>query len=298
MAQIMWGDPVARLLDERTMHAVRRLEAADVVPCLALVSAGMREDCRAYIRGLRRRCAHLGIAVREIVLPAGVSQERACLAVAELNSDEKVHGIILCQPFDCSGDFKAVAETIVPSKDVDGVTSASAARVCGASQEGFLPAAPEACLVMLDFYGVKTEGARMVVIGDSPTVGRPLWLMLSRYGSATCCNIFTKDVPSITRKADLVVSATGAIDQFGPEYFSEGQVVVDVGIGISERTGRLSGDVRFDEVEKMVRAITPVPGGVGAVTASVTASHVVEAALQMAGAPVQDEAEPSDAMTS
>ena len=279
MAQILQGAEVAQVLDEETRGHVSSLRSAGLVPTLGIVRASSRKDCFSYVRGIRKRCEAQGICVRETVLSDDASEDAVVEAVSAFATDDAVHGVVVCQPVPEGVNMDAVLQVIPACKDVDGVTADSMMTVYNGFGEGFCPCAPEAAMRILQHYDIDLYGKNVVVIGDSATVGRPLWLLLLHaWATPTSCNIYTHDVPALTRQASVVISATGATDQFGTDYFSAGQVVVDVGIGYSERLGRISGDVRFDEVEPLVAAITPVPGGVGTVCASIMASHVAQAA--------------------
>ena len=279
MARLLDGKVVAACLDDQTRCLGAELESAGIVPTLGIVSASSKRDSVAYVRSVRACCERLGISVVEAALADDASEAAVVAAVNRFADDDAVHGVVICQPLPPHVDGNAVAQAIPAGKDVDGVTPHAMVKAYYGHGEGFLPSVCEAAMRMLEYYEVDLDGRNAVVIGDGPTVGRPLWLLLLHAGATpTTCNIYTHDVPGITKRADVVISATGNTDGFGSDYFSDGQTVIDVGVGYSERLGRLSGDVRFDEVEPLVSAITPVPGGVGVVTSSMLALHVMEAA--------------------
>ena len=146
---------------------------------------------------------------------------------------------------------------------------------------GFAPCTAEAAIQILDYYGIELSGKKVVVIGRSLVVGKPLaMLLLNRNATVTVCHSQSINIPAITRDADIIISCTGQMESVNAEYVREGQIVIDVGITYNEKKQKLCGDVLFEEVEPIVAAITPVPGGVGSVTTSVLVSHVVEAALR------------------
>ena len=162
---------------------------------------------------------------------------------------------------------------------MDGVTRESAATLYYGEGEGFAPCTAEAVVALLEHYGVEIAGKRAVVVGRSAVIGRPAaLLLLQRDATVTVCHSRTGNLAEITRGADIVVAAIGRAEALGAEYFTPGQTVVDVGINYSEARGRLVGDVDFEAVESAAGAITPVPAGVGSVTTSVLARHVVRAA--------------------
>ena len=170
-----------------------------------------------------------------------------------------------------------------PEKDIDGCTDGSLAGVFTNTKTGFPPCTAQAAMEILDYYGVNCTGKKAAVIGRSLVVGRPAAMMLMhKNATVTICHTKTVDMPSITREADILIVCAGKMETIGAEYLREGQVVVDVGIGWNEEKGKLCGDVKFEEAEPVVGAITPVPGGVGTVTTSVLVSHVVEAAARKA----------------
>ena len=183
----------------------------------------------------------------------------------------------------------SIINRLDPAKDVDGMTDGSNAGVFMGKELGFAPCTPAACMEILDYYGIDCTGKKAVVIGRSLVVGKPAAMMLmGRNATVTVCHTRTKDVPAITREADILVSAAGVLNSLTKEYVRPGQIVVDVSINwdpekVNAKGGKgaIAGDAVFDEVEPIVEAITPVPGGVGAVTTSVLIGHVVEAAQRM-----------------
>ena len=196
-----------------------------------------------------------------------------------MNRDPAVHGILLFRPLPKQLDGEKARKALVPEKDVDGCTDGSLAGVFTGTDWGFPPGTAPAAREILHYYGVDPEGKKAAVIGRSLVVGRPVAMMLMQENATVVnCHTRTKDVAAITRKADILVTASGQMESVGREYLREGQVVIDVGIGWNEEKKKLCGDVIFEEAEPVVARITPVPGGVGSVTTSVLVSHVAEAA--------------------
>ena len=180
-------------------------------------------------------------------------------------------------------DSEKARKMLVPEKDVDGCTDDSLAGVFTNTAMGFPPCTAQAAMEILDYYGVDCAGKRAAVIGRSLVVGRPAAMMLvHKNATVTVCHTKTVNMPEIIRQADIVIVCAGKLETIGKEYFRPGQVVIDVGINWSEEKNKLCGDVKFDEVEPIVDAITPVPGGVGGVTTVVLVSHVAEAAGRLA----------------
>ncbi len=279
MAEILKGAAVASAIAERTAAKVSALKEKGITPTLAILRVGERADDISYEKGATKRCAAVGVEVKNIVLPADVEQSILMSALDELNNDAGVHGILIFRPLPAHLDEEAVRRALSPAKDVDGITDGSLAGVFTGSGEGYPPCTAAACIEILDHYGVDCVGKRAAVIGRSLVVGRPAAMMLmAKNATVTICHTRTKDMPSVTREADIIIVAAGKTETIGAEYFCEGQTVIDVGINWSEEKGKLCGDVKFDDAEPIVAAITPVPGGVGAVTTAVLVSHVVEAA--------------------
>jgi len=279
MAQILKGADVVAAINEKMMSEIAALEAKNVFPTLAILRVGERADDISYEKGATKRCETVGVAVKNIVLPADVDQKTLMTEVQKLNTDEKVHGVLIFRPLPKHLDEEAVREALAPEKDIDGITDGSLAGVFTGSGRGFAPCTAQACMEILDHYGIDCKGKRAVVVGRSLVVGKPAAMMLmGKNATVTVCHTRTVDMPSVTRDADIVIVAAGKMEAVTAEYFSANQVVVDVGINWNDEKGKLCGDVKFDDAEPIVGAITPVPGGVGTVTTSVLVSHVVEAA--------------------
>ena len=278
MALLLKGGQAAAAMNEKTAARVAALTAAGVVPTLAVVRMGAREDDLSYERGVMNRCAKLGIQVKPYLLEAEASQDQLLAVLGEINQDSSIHGCLIFRPLPAQIDDKAVRSTLAPEKDVDGITDASLAGVFTGSGVGYAPCTAQACVEILDHYGIPLEGKRATVVGRSLVVGKPAAMLLDRKNATvTICNSRTRNLPEICRSADVLVVAMGKRGAIGGDCVAPGQVVVDVGIHTDEN-GKLCGDVRFAEAEPVVEAITPVPGGVGTMTTSVLAAHVVEAA--------------------
>lgn len=286
MAKLLTGKEVSADLAERLAPRIERLSAAGVVPCLAIVRMGERPDDMSYERTAMKRAATLGIEVRSLYLPADASQVELEAVVDAVNADDAIHGCLMFRPLPSHIDERAVCDRLAPGKDIDGIGSASLAGVFAGTGEGFPPATAQACLEILDFYGIPVQGRRVVVLGRSLVIGRPVAMMLlARHATVTLAHSRTEDAAAHTREADIVVCATGRARAFGPAYFAPGQTVLDVGINF-DAEGNLCGDVDFAAVESVLGdagAITPVPRGIGGVTTAVTMAHVVCAAERRSG---------------
>ena len=278
MSVILKGAPVVAAMNEANAARCAALREKGVVPTLAVVRVGAREDDLSYEKGVMARCAKVGVEVKQFLLPADAAQEELLGVIACINADPSIHGCLLFRPLPRQFDDRTVRAALAPEKDIDGITDGSLAGVFTNTALGYPPCTAQACLEILKFYGIPLSGRRAVVVGRSLVVGKPAAMMLDRENATvTLCNSRTRDLPEVCREADIVVVAMGKAGAVDAEHLREGQVVVDVGIHVNEE-GKLCGDVRFGEAEPLVEAITPVPGGVGTVTTSVLVSHVVEAA--------------------
>lgn len=279
MALLLTGKEVVASLRDDISARVSALAARGVVPTLAIVRMGERPDDLSYERTAVKRADSLGLAVRTFALPADAPEEELVSVIEQVNADPSIHGCLMFRPLPAHIDEARICDMLVPEKDIDGISKASLAGVFTDEPNGFPPATAQACLEMLDHYGIAVEGKHVVVVGRSLVIGRPVAMMLlARNASVTLCHSKTEDLVSLMRLADVVICATGRARAFGAVYFSPGQTVLDVGINFDDE-GRLCGDVDFDAVEPFVGAITPVPGGLGSVTTSVTMAHVVSACV-------------------
>ena len=281
MALLLKGAPVTAALNEKMTALAAELTSRGVPPTLAILRVGERADDIAYETGAMKRCAAVGVEVRNVILPGDVEPVAFFGALQSLNEDEGVHGILMLRPLPRHLDEEKARQLLSPAKDVDGCTDGSLAGVFTNRDLGFPPCTAQAAMEILDHYGIDCTGKRAVVIGRSLVVGRPAALMLlHKNATVTICHTKTADLPARIKEADIVIAASGQMESLGADCFREGQVVVDVGIGWNEAKGKLCGDVRFEEAEPIVQAITPVPGGVGSVTTGILVSHVVQAAAR------------------
>ena len=280
MAELIKGAPVAASIDERTKTTVEELKARGITPTFATLRVGERGDDIAYERGAGKKAASVGLEVRNIVLPADITQEQLMEELDKVNKDTSIHGVLVFRPLPAHLDGEAVRLALDPAKDIDGMTDGSLAGVFTNTKLGFPPCTAQAVMEILKFQGIELQGKNVTVIGHSLVVGRPLVnMLLWENATVTCCHVFTVDTGSFAKKADILVAAAGVAGLFGEGYFAPGQTCIDVGITMMP-DGKLSGDFKFDIAEPIVDAITPVPGGVGSVTTSVLVGNVAVAALR------------------
>lgn len=278
MPRILDGKQVAAAINERLRADVERLKAEGATPTLAIVRVGERGDDIAYERGAVRRCETVGVAARRFSLPESASQSELLDVIEAVNRDGAIHGCLILRPLPKHIDDSAARSALSPAKDVDGVTDGSLAGVFSGTKGGFPPCTPQACMEILDYFNIETEGKKAVVVGRSLVVGKPAAMMLlARNATVTVCHTKTAGLAAVCREADILIVAAGRAGVVGKDCFRPGQVVIDVGINV-DANGNISGDADFAAAEQIVGAITPVPGGVGTVTTSVLVKHVVEAA--------------------
>ncbi|MBE5890092.1 MAG: bifunctional 5,10-methylenetetrahydrofolate dehydrogenase/5,10-methenyltetrahydrofolate cyclohydrolase [Lachnospiraceae bacterium] len=284
MAELLKGKPVADAINERIREAVEELKNNQIQPTLAILRVGAREDDLSYERGAMKRCENTGVQVKKVILPNDISEDSFFQVLEELNQDDNVHGILMFRPLPKHIDGEKARRMLNPAKDVDGCTDGSLAGVFTNTKVGFPPCTAEAAMEILHYYNINPAGKKATVIGRSLVIGRPVaMLLMHENATVTVCHTKTKNVAETTKTAEIVIAASGQMESVGADYLSENQIVIDVGIGWNEAKQKLCGDVKFEEAESVVGAITPVPGGVGAVTTAILVKHVVEAAQRMKG---------------
>lgn len=277
MTEILKGKPVIDSLNLHLKQCSDELRARGVAPTLAIIRVGENEDDITYERSAAKCCTAAGVDVRKYHFAESVSQEEIINLVHSINSDRSVHGVLILRPLPAHIDDRAVCRALAPEKDIDGITEYSMAGLYSDKKIGFAPCTAEACIDMLDHYKIDIAGKRAVVVGRSFVVGKPAAMMLlRRNATVTICHRKTKNLAEICRGAEILVVAIGQTKMIDAEYLSPGQVIIDIGINFDEND-KLCGDVNYAEANGVVKAITPVPGGIGRVTTVVLAKHVVEA---------------------
>ena len=275
MAELLKGVPAAKAMAKSLRAESDALRERGVTPALAILRVGERDDDLAYERAACKRCEQCGVAVRQIALSADVSRETLLAELSALNADPSVHGVLPLRPLPFDAE---VCAALAPEKDVDGVTGASMAALYAGTGALFAPCTAEACLALLKYYNIPLAGKRVAVVGRSLVIGKPVAMLLLRENATvTVAHSKTEDLPEVCRAADVLIVAAGKAGLIGAEHVRAGQAVVDVGIHAAP-DGSLCGDALFAEAEPIVSAITPVPGGVGALTTAILCKHVIEAA--------------------
>jgi methylenetetrahydrofolate dehydrogenase (NADP+) / methenyltetrahydrofolate cyclohydrolase len=277
MAELIDGKRIAALLMEETAAETAALRARGVHPRLAVVLVGEDPASQQYVRNKAKACASAGIESETVLLPADISQEALLGRIDALNRDRSVHGLLVQIPLPGHLQERSVVEAVAPEKDVDCFHPVNVGRlVIEGNEDGFLPCTPAGILELLVRSGNPPAGKRVVIVGRSNLVGKPLAVLLMRKGprgdaTVTVCHSRTPDLAEVTRTADILVSAVGKPDLIRGDMIRPGAVVIDVGTNRifdpeSPKGHRWAGDVRFEEAERVAGAITPVPGGVGPMT--------------------------------
>ena len=280
MAKQLLGKEVTAALNEKIKANVAALKEKGINPTLGIIRVGENGSDISYERGATKRCETLGVEWVKFLLPEDVSQDELLATIDKVNKDDSIHGVLLFRPLPKHLDQSVIENALDPAKDVDCMTDGSMSGVFTGKQVGFPPCTPQACMEILDHYGIDCTGKKAVVIGRSLVVGKPAAMMLiKKNATVTVCHTKTVDMPSVAKEADIIIVAAGRAGVVGADYVKPGQTIIDVGINVNAE-GKLCGDVDYAAVEPIVDAITPVPGGVGSVTTSVLVGHVVEAAMR------------------
>ena len=276
--QIIKGKPVADEMSENLIKEVNELSKEGIIPKLAILRVGEKANDLAYERGALKKCETIGIETEVIVLDEGVIQDQYIEALQNLNKDPKVNGILTFRPLPKGIDEEVIKHVIDPKKDVDCFNPLNTAKVMEGDKTGFPPCTPTAVVEILKHYNVDLNGANVAVLGRSMVVGKPVaMLLLGENATVNICHSRTKNLSEVTSKADILVAAVGRARMVTPEYVKEGAIVIDVGITAKPEGGGICGDVDTDTVVEKASMITPVPAGVGSVTTSVLAKHVIKA---------------------
>lgn len=284
MAQILDGKVVSARVLAEVEEGVRALRAkTGIAPTLAVVLVGDFAPSKIYVRNKKTAAEKVGIAARDYLYPAGLTEPELLKLLHDLNADRSIHGILLQLPLPAGLNEERAIEAIAPEKDADGLTPTNLGYLL-AGEPRVTPCTPGGVMEILDHYGVELKSAEAVVVGRSRLVGKPLGhLLLQRHATVTFCHTRTRDLASHTRRAEILAVAAGRAQVITGDMVKEGAVVIDVGINRLEN-GKLVGDVEFDSAEKRARAITPVPGGVGPMTIAMLMKNTLSAARRQLGA--------------
>jgi len=274
--ELLKGAPVSAAIREWAAEEIKQLQGP--VPKLAIIRVGEKPDDMSYERSAVKKMEAFGLRVQTFVFPKDISDEDFKEAFQKINKDQDVAGILLLRPLPGQIKEKEIEAMIDPKKDLDGISPVNIAKVFSGDPSGFAPCTAEAVIEILKANNISIEGKRAAVIGRSMVIGKPLsMLLLKENATVTICHTRTKELPEICRQAEILVAAAGKAGMVEESWVSDGAVVIDVGINVDEN-GKLCGDVDQASMESRNLLLTPVPGGVGAVTTAVLAKHLIQAA--------------------
>jgi methylenetetrahydrofolate dehydrogenase (NADP+)/methenyltetrahydrofolate cyclohydrolase len=267
----------ARSIKEELTKKVQLLAGSGLRPKLGIIRVGARPEDISYEKGIMKNCESIGISCEVTALAEDISDEDFMKALEAANNDKSISGILVFRPLPVQIDEDKARNMINPAKDIDCMNPYNLAKVFEGDDSGFEPCTPAAVMEIIRFFGINLRGENVAVIGRSMVVGKPLSMMLLKENATvTICHSRTKDIKSIVSRADIVVAALGKARAIGADYIKPGAIVIDVGVNGAPEGG-ICGDVDFDKVKDIASKITPVPGGVGAVTTLMLLKHVVEA---------------------
>lgn len=289
-AVVIDGFAVAASVRARVAESVSELKARGTTPCLAVVLVGEDPASVSYVAGKEKALAEVGMTDRSFRLPSTTTETEILTLIARLNADEDVHGILVQLPLPKHVDEARVIMAIDPAKDVDGFHPVNVGNMV-IDRPCFLPCTPHGVLVLLREAGIVTSGAHAVVVGRSNIVGKPLSILLARRdcnATVTVCHTGTRDLPSITRQADILIAAIGKPRVIKADMIKSGAAVIDVGVNRVEDPSakkgfRLVGDVDFEPACGVASFITPVPRGVGPMTIAMLMENTLLAAERASG---------------
>ena len=278
--ELLKGKPVADLICEKVQTEAEELLEKGIYPTLGILRVGHNESDIAYETSAEKKAKSLGMNVEKYIMEVNSTESDVLDVLEVMNNDNNIHGILMFRPLPKGIDENHVINRINPAKDIDGISFESVGGLFTGEKNGFPPCTAEAAVAILDHYGIEVAGKKVVVIGRSLVIGKPVAMMLlDRNATVTICHSKTKpeDLKALCKEADIIITAAGKIGTVTEEHVNGKQVIVDVGINFNE-DGKMCGDADFEALEGKVEAITPVPGGVGSVTTALLLYHTIEAA--------------------
>ena len=275
--EILKGLPVANAINEKLMEQVKSIEGP--LPHLAIIRVGERPDDCSYERGAVKKMDKVGVRCTTYTFDADIDNDTFQAEFDKINENPDIDGILMLRPLPKQLDEKQIENKIDPRKDLDGISPLNLAKVYAGDESGYAPCTAEAVIEMLDYAGIDIKGKMVTVVGRSLVIGKPVsMLLMKRNATVTVCHTKTVDMAGTCKNAEILVAAAGSARMIKKEYVADGAVVIDVGINVDDE-GNLCGDVDFDAISDIAAAATPDPGGVGSVTTSVLAKHLVKAAM-------------------
>lgn len=279
--EIIDGKQLAKKTREKLKYEVEDLKKEGIQPKLAVIMVGDNSVSQIYVRNKSKACNDVGIEFEEYLLPGTTKQEELLDVIEKLNNNKEINGILLQSPIPDGLDINEAFRKISPEKDVDGFHPVNVGKLV-LGQDTFVSCTPYGVMKMFEEYNIDLEGKNAVVIGRSNIVGKPMsQCLLNKNATVTICHSRTRNLPEITKNADILVSAIGRPEFVTADMVKDGAVVIDVGINRTAE-GKLKGDVDFENVSKKASYITPVPGGVGPMTIAMLMNNVVKASKNQA----------------
>jgi methylenetetrahydrofolate dehydrogenase (NADP+)/methenyltetrahydrofolate cyclohydrolase len=278
-ATIIDGKELSKAKRSELAKEVEQIKAEGLLPNLVVILVGDNPASISYVRGKQKAADEIGVGCKLDTFPDSLSEKELLDVIDYYNKNDEYHGILVQLPLPAHINETAVVEKISPLKDVDGFHPVNIGRMM-TGQDTFLPCTPAGIVEMIKSVGVDMVGKNVVVVGRSNIVGKPVGqLLLNEHATVTYCHSKTKDLSSFTKEADILVAAVGRANFIKGEDIKPGAVVIDVGVNRLE-SGKLCGDVVFDEAKEVASFLTPVPGGVGPMTITMLAHNTVQSAKQ------------------
>ncbi len=275
--EILKGLPVANAINEKLIEEQKNLKGA--IAHLAIIRVGEKPDDCSYERGAKKKMEKLGFRCSSFVFDADIDNETFQKEFDAINNNDDIDGILLLRPLPKHLDEKSIENRIHPRKDLDGISPLNLAKVFAGDDTGYAPCTAEAVIEMLDYAGIDLKGKRVTVVGRSLVIGKPVtMLLMKKNATVTVCHTKTNDLIAECKRAEVLVAAAGSAKMIKSEHVAKDAIVIDVGINVDDE-GNLCGDVDFDGITAIAGMASPVPGGVGSVTTSVLAKHLMKAAM-------------------
>ncbi len=275
--EILKGLPVANAINEKLIEEQKNLKGE--LPHLAIIRVGEKPDDCSYERGAKKKMEKIGFRCSSFVFDADIDNDTFQKEFDTINNNDDIDGILLLRPLPKHLDEKSIENRINPRKDLDGISPINLAKVFAGDDTGYAPCTAEAVIEMLDYAGIDLKGKRVTVVGRSLVIGKPVtMLLMKKNATVTVCHTKTNDLAAECKRAEILIAAAGSAKMIKSEYVAKDAIVIDVGINV-DNEGNLCGDVDFDGITTIAGMASPVPGGVGSVTTSVLAKHLMKAAM-------------------
>ena len=282
MVNLLQGKPVAGAILTELKSKIISSEQLNHIPKLAIIRVGENADDLYYEHSIQTTCQTIGMDCQVFEYKNNITQQALEHAVYTITNKSTIHGVLILVPLPLFFNSQRVRKLIPPSKDVDGLNPQTGGNFYMGDHKAFVPCTAQACLALLNFYNIELAGRHCVIINRSLTVGKPLsLLLLDKNATVTICHSKTRQLAQLCQRADILITATGQPKIITPEFTHRAQIILDIGINHDPASpGRYCGDVDFEKVAPLVKKITPVPGGIGAITTAVLCQHTFFAATQ------------------